>query len=249
VDYAGNVIRESAPFAIRSRVRVLIEDRFRVVGGNIDATVGGDLRLEQDPDRPMQVFGTLNVIGGEVRAFGQRLSVAQGSIDFSGDPDNPQLNLRAERDIPRERILVGVTVTGTLEQPVLDIFSEPGMPQTAALSWLVRGRAPDTGAGADGTAMAIAVGAGVINETGVVSEINRIPGISNVKFGAEGVEDDTAATVSGYIGERIYLSYGVGIYEPINVLTARLYLQARLWLEVVSRLENSIDIYYSFDID
>ena len=97
--------------------------------------------------------------------------------------------------------------------------------------------------------MAIAMGASAINQTGVVSEINRIPGVSNVGFGAEGTEDDTAATVSGYIGERIYLSYGVGIYEPINILTARLYLQARLWLEVVSRLENSLDIYYSFDID
>jgi autotransporter translocation and assembly factor TamB len=249
VDYAGKVLRERAPFAIRSRVRVLIEDNFRVVGSNIDATVGGDLRLQQEPERPMQVFGTLNVIGGEVRAYGQRLTVAQGSIDFSGDPDNPQLNLRAERDIPREGVLVGVIVTGTLEEPLLEIYSEPGMPQTAALSWLVRGRGPDAGAGADGTAMAIALGASAINQTGVVSEINRIPGISNVRFGAEDIEDDTAATVSGYIGERIYVSYGVGIYEPINVLTARLYLQARLWLEVVSRLENSVDLYYSFDID
>lgn len=249
VDYAGNVLRDRVPFNIRSSVRVIIEDRFRVVGTNIDATVGGDLRLEQDPERPMQVFGTLNVIGGEVRAYGQRLTVSQGFIDFSGDPDNPQLNLRAERDIPRERMLVGVTVTGSLEEPLLAIYSEPDMSQTAALSWLVRGRGPDAGAGADGTAMAIAMGAGVINQTGVVSEINRIPGISNVEFGAEGVEDDTAATVSGYIGERIFISYGVGIYEPINVLAARLYLQARLWLEVVSRLENSLDLYYSFDID
>ena len=76
-----------------------------------------------------------------------------------------------------------------------------------------------------------------------------MPLISNVAFGTSGEADDTAATVSGYIGERIYLSYGIGIYEPINVLTARLYLQSRLWLEVVSRLENSIDLYYAFEIE
>ncbi|MEM6582521.1 MAG: hypothetical protein AAF699_14680, partial [Pseudomonadota bacterium] len=62
-------------------------------------------------------------------------------------------------------------------------------------------------------------------------------------------EEDTAATLGGYIGKRLYLSYGVGIYEPINVLTARLYLQTRLWLEVVSQIENSVDLYYSFDIN
>jgi len=35
---------------------------------------------------------------------------------------------------------------------------------------------------------------------------------------------------------------------PINVLTARYYLRSRLWLEVVSSLENSMDLYYSFEI-
>ena len=249
VDFAGNAIRQESPFATRADVRVRILDKFRVVGSAVDVTVGGDLRLQQVPRQPMQLFGNLNVIGGEVRAYGQRLEVKQGSIAFTGDVDNPELNLRAGRDIPLERIRVGVAMTGTLEEPVLEIYSDPAMTQTAALSWLLRGRGPDSGAGADGTAMAVSLGAGVLNQSGVVTGINRLPGLSNVEFGAEGSEDDTAATVSGYIGERIYVSYGVGIYEPINVLTARLYLQARLWLEVVSRLENSADIYYSFDID
>jgi autotransporter translocation and assembly factor TamB len=97
-------------------------------------------------------------------------------------------------------------------------------------------------------AMALSVGTGVINQTQLVSELNRIPGLSNIAFGAEGSAEDTAATVGGYIGDRLYLSYGVGVYEPINVLTARLYLKTRLWLEVVSRLENSVDLYYSFDL-
>lgn len=123
------------------------------------------------------------------------------------------------------------------------------MSQTEALSYLVRGRGLDAGASADGTAVALSLGTGVVNKSGVMSGINSIPGLSNVEFGSEGSADDTAATLGGFIGDRIYLSYGVGLYEPINVLTARFYLQTRLWLEVVSRLENSIDLYYSFDID
>ena len=110
-------------------------------------------------------------------------------------------------------------------------------------------RGLDAGASADGTAVALSLGTGVVNKSGVMSGINSIPGLSNVEFGSEGSADDTAATLGGFIGDRIYLSYGVGLYEPINVLTARFYLQTRLWLEVVSRLENSIDLYYSFDID
>ncbi len=46
-----------------------------------------------------------------------------------------------------------------------------------------------------------------------------------------------------------WILYGVGVYEPINVLTTRFYLQSQFWLEVVSSLNSSADIYYSFDID
>jgi translocation and assembly module TamB len=123
------------------------------------------------------------------------------------------------------------------------------MSQAETLSWLVRGRGLDVGAGGDGTAMALSLGAGLVNRSAIVSELNQIPGVSNIQFGAEGSEEDTAATVSGYIGEKLYLSYGIGLYEPINVITARFYIKARLWLEVVSRLENSVDLYYSWDID
>ena len=249
VDYAGNVLQEQRPFDTRIDVRVRIRDEFRVRGREIDAIVGGDLRLVQELGRPLQLFGNLNVIGGEVRAYGQRLQIKQGTVAFVGEPDNPKLNLRAERDITLEQVRVGVLVLGTAEEPVLEVYSDPAMSQTEALSYLVRGRGLDAGASADGTAVALSLGTGVVNKSGVMSGINSIPGLSNVEFGAEGSADDTAATLGGFIGDRIYLSYGVGLYEPINVLTARFYLQTRLWLEVVSRLENSIDLYYSFDID
>jgi autotransporter translocation and assembly factor TamB len=249
VDYAGNVLREERVFDLTMDVGVQIEDKFRVLGTNIDTTVGGDLRLRQRSDEPLVLYGNLIVIGGELRAYGQSLRVKQGTISFAGAPDNPQLDLRAERDITLESIRVGVHVIGPLEEPELEIYSEPTMSQTEALSYLIRGRGLDVGAGADGTALAVSMGTSIVNRSGVTESLNKIPGLSNIGFGAEGSEDETAATVSGYIGERIYMSYGVGLYEPINILTARLYLQTRLWLEVVSRLENSFDIYYSFDID
>ncbi len=249
VDFAGNPLDAHNPFGLDADLRLRIEDRFRIRGKDLNLTVGGDLNLRQAPERPLQLFGNLNIIGGEFRAYGQRLLVRQGRIAFSGAPENPELNLRAEREIPAEDVRAGVTVTGTLEQPELTVYAEPSMSQTEALSYLLRGRGLDSGAGADGTAMALSLGTSLMNRSALVEELNKLPGLRNVEFGTEGSEDDTAATVSGYIGERIYLSYGVGLYEPINVLTARLYLQARLWLEVVSRLESSVDLYYSFDID
>lgn len=249
VDYAGNEIQGDKPFATRIDVRVMIAERFKISGGGLEATVGGELQLQQEPSRPLQLYGNLKVLGGEYRAYGQRLEIKQGRISFAGDPENPELDLSAQREIPLEKVTAGVRVTGTLEQPTLDVYSDPAKSQAEALSYLIRGRGLDAGAGTDGTALALSLGTGIVNRSKVVEGLNSLPGLSHVEFGAEGSDDETAATVSGYIGERIYLSYGVGLYEPVNVLTARLYLQTRLWLEVVSRLESSVDLYYSFDID
>jgi autotransporter translocation and assembly factor TamB len=249
VDYAGNVIREELPFDISMDVRVAIQNRFKVAGSLLQTTLGGELHLLQRPGRPLRLFGNLNTVGGELRAYQQRLQIKRGIISFTGPPGNPLLDVRAQRNISSSGVTVGVQVRGPLEEDLtLEVYSDPAMSQGEAMSYLVRGRGLDAGAGADGTAMALSVAGGVVNRSTIVSELNRIPGVSNVEFGAEGSEDDTAATVSGYVGGRIYLSYGFGLYEPINVMTARLYLRPRLWLEVVSRLENSVDLYYSFDI-
>ncbi len=250
VDYTGAVIREELPFDISMDVWVRIQDRFKVTGSILQATLGGDLQLLQQAGQPLQLFGSLNTIGGEVRAYQQQLRIKRGVLSFTGTPDNPALDVRAQRDISGNNVTVGVQVRGRLQEDlVLEIYSDPAMSQGEAMSYLVRGRGMDAGAGADGTAVALSVASGVVNRSTLVSELNRIPGVSNVAFGAEGSEDDTAATVSGYVGERLYLSYGFGLYQPINVLTARLYLGTHLWLEVVSSLENSVDLYYSFDID
>jgi autotransporter translocation and assembly factor TamB len=249
VDYAGNVIREQLPFDIDMDVNVTVENRFRVQSSLAVATLGGELRLLQRAGQPLQLFGTLSLVSGEVRAYQQQLRIQRGTLAFSGRPDNPSINVRAVRRISGSNVVVGMQVLGTYDALSLEVFSEPEMSEGEKMSYLVRGRGLDSGAGEDGTALALSVASGVVNSTTLVSELNRIPGVSNVSFGADGSAEDTAATLSGYIGERIYLAYGIGVYEPINVLIARLYLRTRLWLEVVSRLENSIDLYYAFDID
>ncbi len=249
VDYMGGELERPAPFDIAMDVQVDIDDKFKVTGSIADVTVGGDLHLLQERGQPLQLFGNLNVLGGELRAYGQTLKVKRGSVSFAGAPDNPSLDMRAVRIISKDNITVGMELTGTLESPVLEVYSDPVMQQTETLSYLVRGRGLDTGASADGTTMALSMGSTMLNQSGVFGALDKLPGINSVGLSAEGSDDDTTATIGGYLGQRIYLSYGVGLYEPINVLTARLYLQTRLWLEVVSSLENSLDLYYSFDIE
>jgi translocation and assembly module TamB len=250
VDYAGNVLQETLPFKTRMNLKIAIKDKLKVASSVFQTTLGGDLNAQQRPGHPLELFGNLRTIGGEVYAYQSHLKIKRGTLSFSGPPGNPTLDLRAERDITAGNITVGVQVQGPLGEDLeLDVYSDPVMSQPNAMSYLLRGRAMDVGAGSDGAALALSLASGVVNRSSLVSELNSIPGVNNIAFGAQGTENDTAATLSGYIGERIYLSYGIGFYEPINVLTARFYFRSRIWLEIVSSLENSIDLYYSFDIE
>ncbi|MDA8962158.1 translocation/assembly module TamB domain-containing protein [Congregibacter sp.] len=236
-------------FDVSIDLRALIEPGFTLRSRELEATLSGDLRVSMQPELPASLYGDLQVLGGELRAYGQVLRLTQGNVGFVGDTFNPALNLSAERRIRAEDLRVGFHVRGSLEEPIFEIFSDPVRSERDTLSYLLRGRGPDAGAAVDGTAMALSLGASAINQTGALESLNAIPGLSGVSLGAEGSDDDMAATISAYVGERLYLSYGVGIYEPVNALTARLYLRSRLWLEVVSRLESSFDLYYRFDID
>lgn len=250
VDYTGNVTHQELPFDIALDIWLRVRDQFVVTGSLLQTNLGGDLHIRQLPGQPLQLFGNLKTKGGELRAYGQQLSLDWGVISFAGPPDNPLIDVRAQRKFSSSGVTAGVQVQGRLQEDLeLEVYSEPVMSQGEAMSYLMRGRAPDAGAAADSTAFALSVAGGVVNRSTLITELNRIPGVNNIEFGATGAEEETAATVGGYIGQRIYLSYGVGLYEPINVLTARLYLGTRLWLEVVSRLENSVDLYYSFDLN
>ncbi|MCB1845259.1 MAG: translocation/assembly module TamB domain-containing protein, partial [Halioglobus sp.] len=250
VDSSGQVLNETSPLAIDSNVRVRVEDGFRLTGDMLDTALAGELQLRRRSREPLQVFGSLETTGGYVTAYERVLQIQRGVVSFSGAPDNPLLDLRAERRISGENITAGIHVHGELARDLaLDVYADPPMSQGDAMSYLIWGRSLDSGTNTDGAVLALSLASGVVNRSSLVRNINRVPGISNVTFGAQGSEADAAATVSGYIGEKLYLSYGFGLYEPVNVLTARLFLQTRLWLEVVSRLENSLDLYYSFDID
>ncbi|MFK8047560.1 MAG: translocation/assembly module TamB domain-containing protein [Halioglobus sp.] len=249
VDYEGKVIRDEEGIDLIADLKLNLLDAFAVIGPGLTTTVGGELELKKQSAQPLQLFGELNIIDGQVEALGQVLDIKKGSLSFVGSPENPDLNIRAQREIAAEKIQVGLEILGSLEDFSFNVYSTPALPESEAMSYLIRGRGLDQGAQVDGTALALSLGLGAVNKIGLFEGLNKLPGLNNISFGTDGEAGDTTATVSAYLGERLYLAYGIGVYEPLNVLTARLYLQTQLWLEVVSSLVSSADVYYSVEIE
>jgi len=243
------MIKETAGFDIKTNINVNIDQAFEISGQGLQGHLFGQLQIKQQEKHPFQMFGRVQSTKGTFQAYGQRLNIDKGELSFNGPIDNPYFNLRASRHIKAEDIDVGITVTGLSDALDIQLFSSPNMEMPEMLSYLVRGRSLDAGTENSTAAASFLVGFGATNSAGLFDRIEEIPLISNIAVDTEGEGEKTQATVSGYIGNRVYLKYGIGVYEPINELTVRMFILNRFWLEIVSGIEQSTDIYYSFYID
>src|SRR5262249_27146728 len=105
--------------------------------GNVNLRVGGDLYLFKEAGGPLSVNGSLDSLSGTYTFQGRRFEVDQdSSIDFRGDL-NPDLYVMVTRLI--SGVQTRVTITGTLEQPELQLTSVPPLDPSDILSLIVFG--------------------------------------------------------------------------------------------------------------
>lgn len=207
----------------------------------------GNMRVRLRDDVPEGV-GEIRVVDGRYRAYGQNLRIRRGTLLFAGPVDQPQLDIEAVRDVPRYEVVAGIRVEGRADDPRASLFSEPAMPDDEALSYLIRGRPLSAeGDGAEAMMASAALGLGVRGASGIVSGLGEALGVEDLEVEAVGEGDDAQVVIGGYLNPRLYLSYGVGVFNPENTLTLRYQLARQLFLEAVSGVENALDLMYRFE--
>lgn len=212
-------------------LRLRLGDKVHFEGFGLTADIGGALAIAQRPGKPTTGTGELRVIDGEYRAYGQDLEITTGRLLFAGGPVTaPGLDVRAVRR-PAPDILVGIKVRGRLKSPEFEIFSEPPMGQTAQLSWLLLGRGLDDASGAEASLIArAALALGLKGGNFLAEQIGGRLGLDEVGIeSAPGTGAEQAALVVGkYLTPRLYVNYGIGLFEPVSTLRLR-YTLSPLW--------------------
>jgi translocation and assembly module TamB len=105
--------------------------------GNLNLTIGGNLRIEKQPGQTPEVVGALQAVRGFYDFQGRRFQIVRGSaVSFRGtDPSNPELSINGEREI--SGVIAQVQVTGTPRRPVLKLSSRPPLDEGDVLSLIV----------------------------------------------------------------------------------------------------------------
>ena len=133
------------------------------------------------------------------------------------------------REIKAREIRAGLLVRGTAQLPVLTVFSEPAMEQSEALSYLVTGKPLSALKSGEGDMLGTAARAlGTATGDLLAKSIGGRLGVDDIGVADDATLGGAAFTIGKYLSPKLYLSYGVGIFDPGEVVTLR-YLMSRRW--------------------
>ena len=237
------------PFEIESEIHIRLGDEFKLSAFGLDGRLTGQMNVSQR-DLVPYVVGEVNIQEGSYRSFGQDLIIEEGKILMNGPIDQPFVQIKAIRnpDNTQDKVTAGVRVTGSADQPKVEIFSDPSMSQARALSYLLRGQDIDGETGGNAVATTL-IGLSLARSGQVVGKIGEVFGVQNLQLDTKGAGDESQVTVSGYILPGLRVKYGVGIFDSVGEFTVRYRLMTNLYLDAISGVERAVDLIYQFEFN
>ena len=143
---------------------------------------------------------------------------------------------------------VGLKVLGRLQEPEIELFSDPAMGQTDMLSDLLFGRPMESTSSSEGETMGqAALALGLAGGDMLARTLGDRFGIDEVRVESNDTGDEASLVVGSYLSPKTYVSYGVGLTESINTINLRYRLSQRWQLEVESGEYTGADVFYTIE--
>ena len=229
-------------------VTIDMGDDLRVRGFGLNTRLRGQLEVRNGPtlqSMPLLV-GTIRTDRGTYRAYGQELDIERGTLRFSGRADNPVLDIMAIRPNLGE-LRVGVHIRGTAQRPLVQLFSDPAMPDSEKLSWLVLGRSAASSSDTallQQAAMALLAGGG----PGITGQLADALGLDSLSFSGDGVEN-SSVMLGKRFSRNFYVAYEHGLNSAMGTLYFFYDINRRLKLRGETGTESAIDLIYTMSFD
>lgn len=226
-----------------SDVDLVLGDKVRLAGFGLKGRLEGRIAVRERPGRATVARGALQV-SGNYKAYGQDLEITRGRLAYASTPlDDPALDIRARREI--DDVTVGVQVRGTARQPELTLWSEPALDQAEQLSYLVLGRPMRSASQTDGARLSQAAAA--FGGNLLAQKLGARMGLDEVGVSDSRALGGAALTIGKFLSPRLYVSYGVALFDSGQVVTFK-YILSRVWsVQVDSGSENRAAINYRLE--
>jgi len=248
----GPAAKPTASYTPDVNVELDLGNRFYFKGSGADLRLAGALTVRSAPRTPPQAFGTIRVVEGTYEAFGTKLAIERGIINFQGPLRNPNINLLAMRRQPD--VSAGVQITGDAQRPRVTLVSEPPLSQEEKLSWLVFGHGSSSGSGEGGAAQAqnAVKGAafGVLNSFGG-KNVAKSLGLDALAIGSSeyGLSGGQVVNLGKKISDKLTIGYEQSLASAGSVLKLT-YTLTQYWSLVLrGGTVTGLDVFYSKRFD
>lgn len=251
----GNLHIQNAAKTLPTAVGALIitHGSYKVYGQELDIRNGKLLfnhSLVSNPTLDIQAVKTI-----EIENTGATPTTLQNQTSGL----NPAPEVITPSSLP-SKITLGVNATGTLQSPQLTLFSEPAvLSKTDILSYLLLGHPSNTLSFTDAQFLLESTSSMKLNiaDMGqITNQIQNIFGIDEVKIttanyidpATGALQQTTALMLKKTLSPRFYISYSIGLFDPINIFTLHYILTKKWSLQTASStFANSADLVYSVD--
>lgn len=226
-------------------IEVKLGKQVSFTGQGLQANLVGNLKVTKTGEK-MAMQGNVDMEKAKYKRFGQDLTVRKGRFLFNGPADNPWLDVEAIRLSKNKKVTAVLALTGSLKNPQTRVSSEPALPETEALAYLVTGGPLNqVGKGGDNMLASAALSYGA----GKASWFTDKLGIDEFKV-EEGAElKDSLLVMGQYLTPDLYVGTRVGMFNKQANLVLKHKLTETISVESQAGTSQRIKLNYEFDGD
>ena len=220
----------------------------------------GEIDIVKEAFGELELFGDMGVSSGHVTVFNKRFQLERGDVTFSGDPMEPQLNIRTLYR-PRQQyedISIFYNITGTLSDPEFTFESEPEMELQDIISYTLFGRPFHALAGWEQTMSGRSNGSMATN-IAVDIMLDRIENLAADRLGIDVIEIENTGRGGGgtsikagkFVSDRLFIAFlqELGGTESARQVIVEYMLRRNLDLIITAGddYRSGVDVLWRYD--
>jgi translocation and assembly module TamB len=246
------VVPDRAPpregFRVFSDLTLSLGERVTIDTFGLNGRLSGSLRAVTDDTGFSRGTGELQVEEGKYTAFGRKLDIERGRLQFRNGPLNdPAIDLRAVKKFPD--ITAGVNVRGTLRAPRMTFFSDPPVSQAQVVSLLIAGGSLESVQDTSDPAQRNNAARNNMLLQGsalLFQQFGGKVGLDDVSVESD-LNNDTSLVLGRYLSPRLYVSYGISLAEAINTIKMRYTIGDHWTIKTEAGTARSADLVYTIE--
>lgn len=244
-------------YPVQGEIKLVLGQKVRLKAEGLDGFLQGTVRVGIKSSRDIKAFGEMGIVKGIYHLQGQKLGISRGRFLFNGPPDNPGLDLLALRSIRGQQrmenwvdeVKAGIVVTGTLQKPLVKLYSQPPLSDTDILSYILFDEPLTRGANQKNLALLGKAAKTLLGER----MRGKVPGLLNPD--TIEVQSDTSepsrsfVRVGKYLDPRLFLGLGGSLFSNSYQVILRYTLTPHLEIETKGGTNSGGGLYFKVDFE